>query len=94
MITVLIIYWIATTIYGTYWAVKNPPIRLGSDSEYFTLLEVIAKIFPAMCIAWIAVPAMLLHQIKFKRKRKIPEAGEVFARQADMSITFEKKKHE
>ena len=68
MITVLIIYWIATTIYGAYWAVKNPPFKLGPDSEYFTLLEVVAKLFPAMLIAWIAVPMMLLHKIKFKRK--------------------------
>ena len=68
MITVLIIYWIATTIYGAYWAVKNPPVKLGPDSEYFALLEVVAKLFPAMLIAWIAVPMMLLHKIKFKRK--------------------------
>jgi hypothetical protein len=37
---------------------------------------------------------MLLNKIKFKRKCRVTEAGEVFARQADMTITFEKKKHE
>lgn len=68
MITVLIIYWIATSIYGAYWAAKNPPFKLHPDSEYFTLLEVVAKLLPAMCIAWIVIPMMLLNQIKFKRK--------------------------
>jgi hypothetical protein len=37
------------------------------------------------------VPAGLLHQIKFKRKCKISEAGKVFADQADMKITFKRK---
>jgi hypothetical protein len=78
------------------WLVKNPSSRFASDDhgEYFTLLEFIAKLFPAMCIAWAVVPMMLLNNIKFKRKCRITEAGEVFARQADMTITFEKKKHE
>jgi hypothetical protein len=67
MIILLVIYWIATTIYGAYWLVKNPSIRGGDDGEYFTVLEVIAKLLPAMLIAWLAVPMFLLHQIKFKR---------------------------
>jgi len=67
MILLLVIYWVATTIYGAYWAVKNPSIRGGDDDEYFTVLEVVAKLFPAMLIAWLAVPMFLLHQIKFKR---------------------------
>jgi heme/copper-type cytochrome/quinol oxidase subunit 2 len=67
MILLLVIYWIATTIYGTYWLVKNPSDRRYEDNEYVTLLEVIAKLFPAMLIAWLAVPMFLLHQIKFKR---------------------------
>jgi len=64
---ILTSYWIVTTIYGAYWAVKNPPSGLGSDPKHFTLLEVIAKLFPAMLIAWLAIPLFLLHQIKFKR---------------------------
>jgi len=67
MITIFTIYWIATTIYGAHWAVKNPSIRGGDDGEYFTLLEVIAKLFPAMLIAWLAVPMFLLNKVKFKR---------------------------
>jgi hypothetical protein len=52
------------------WLVKNPSSRFASDDhgEYFTLLEFIAKLFPAMCIAWAVVPMMLLNKIKFKRK--------------------------
>jgi hypothetical protein len=78
------------------WLVRNPSSKFASDvrDEYFTLLEFIAKLFPAMCVAWAVVPMMLLNQIKFKRKCRVTEAGEVFARQADMTITFEKKKHE
>jgi hypothetical protein len=70
MITILTIYWIATTIVGAMWLVKNPSSKFASDDhgEYFTLLEFIAKIFPAMCIAWAVLPMMLLNQIKFKRK--------------------------
>jgi hypothetical protein len=67
MIILLVIYWITTTIYGAYWLVKNPSIMGYDDSEYFTLLEVIAKIFPAMLIAWLVVPMFLLNKIKFKR---------------------------
>ena len=94
MKTILIIYWIATTIYGVYWLIKNPSTRAGDDPEYVNLFEIIAKIFPAAILAWLFIPMALLIQIKFKRKRKVSEAGEVFARQADMTITFEKKKHE
>jgi hypothetical protein len=70
MITALIIYWIATTIYGAIWLVRNPSSKFASDDhgEYFTLLEFIAKLFPAMCVAWAVMPMMLLNQIKFKRK--------------------------
>ena len=70
MSTIFIIYWIATTIYGAVWLVKNPSSKFAGDvhDEYFTLLEFIAKLFPAMCIAWAVVPMMLLNKIKFKRK--------------------------
>lgn len=64
----LLLYWLVTTIYGAYWLVLNPPIRRGDDSEYYTLLDVIAKIFPAAILAWIFIPMMLLDKIKFKRK--------------------------
>jgi hypothetical protein len=68
MITVLVIYWIATTIYGVYWLTKHPSSRRYGDPEYITLLEIAAMIFPAMLIAWAVLPAMLLNEIKFKRK--------------------------
>jgi hypothetical protein len=65
--TLFLIYWILTTIYGVYWLVKHPSPRHGDDNDEFTLLEVIAKIFPAALIAWAIVPMLLLHQVKFKR---------------------------
>ena len=96
MMSIFMIYWIATTIYGAMWLVRNPSSKFTSDDhgEYFTLLEFIAKLFPAMCVAWLVVPMILLNKIKFKRKGKISEAGEVFAKQADTTITFKKKEHE
>ena len=63
--TILLIYWILTTIYGVYWLIAHP--SRFEDKEDFTLMEVIAKIFPSMLLAWIFVPMGLLHQIKFKR---------------------------
>jgi len=68
MITLLIIYWIATTIYGVIWIAKHPSHRRGDDPEYITLLEIVAMIFPAMCATWAILPMMLLNEIKFKRK--------------------------
>jgi len=66
--TLLLIYWILTTIYGTYWLVKHPSDRRYEDDNEFTLLEVIAKMVPAGLIAWAVVPMMLLHKVKFKRR--------------------------
>jgi hypothetical protein len=94
MIIILIIYWIATTIYGVYWLIKHPSERHGDDMEEFTLFEVLGKIFPSALLAWMFVPIGLLSQIKFKRKYKTSEAGKVFADQADMTITFKRNKHE
>ncbi len=54
-----------TTIYGVYWLIAHP--SRFEDKEDFTLMEVIAKIFPSMLLAWAIVPMGLLHQIKFKR---------------------------
>ena len=65
---ILLIYWLLTTIYAVYWLVKHPSDRRYEDNDEFTLLEVIAKIFPAGLIAWAIVPMLLLNQIKFKRK--------------------------
>lgn len=65
--TLLLIYWILTTLYGTYWLIKHPSDRRYEDNDTFTLLEVIAKTLPAMLIAWAVVPMMLLNQVKFKR---------------------------
>ena len=66
--TILLIYRILTTIYGTYWLVKHPSDRRYEDNDEFTLLEVIAKTVPAALLSWIFVPMFLLHQIKFKRR--------------------------
>ena len=63
----LLIYWILTTIYGTYWLVKHPSDRRYEDNDEFTLLEVIAKTVSAALLSWLFVPMFLLHQIKFKR---------------------------
>ena len=68
--TYLIYYWILTTTYGIYWLIKNPS-RFEDDEEHFTILDVLANVFPAMIVAPFAVPLMLLNQIKFKRKDKL-----------------------
>jgi hypothetical protein len=65
MKTLLIIYWIVTTIFGVYWLSKNPS-RFESKDEY-TLLDILGNIFPAMIIAPFAIPLYLLSLIKFKR---------------------------
>ena len=65
--TILLLYWILTTIYGVYWLIKHPSSRHGDDSEYFTLLEVFGHTFLAAIFGWFFVPFGLLHQIKFKR---------------------------
>lgn len=65
--TLLLIYWILTTIYGTYWLVKHPSDRRYEDDDEFTLLEVVAKTVPAAMIAWAIVPMLLLNKVKFKR---------------------------
>ena len=89
MITLLVIYWIATTIGGTYWLIKHPSQRGSSDMEYVTLLDIFAYAFMSTMLAPVFIPMGLLMQIKFKRK--VPEAGEVFAKQADTTITFKRK---
>ena len=66
--TIPLIYWILTTIYGVYWLVKHPSSKRYEDDDEFTLLEVIAKTVPAALLSWIFVPMLLLHQIKFKRR--------------------------
>ena len=66
--TLLLIYWVITTIYGVYWLIKHPSASRYEDTDTFTLLEVVAFILPAGLIAWAIVPMMLLHQVKFKRR--------------------------
>jgi len=66
--TLLIIYWIASTIYGVYYLIKNPN-NLQTEDE-FTLADVIGNIFPAMIIAPFAIPFYLSTLIKFKRPKK------------------------
>jgi hypothetical protein len=65
MLTLLLSYWALTTILGIYWMVKNPSIQ--QDPNEFTLLEVVAHIFPCALLAWAIIPMMLLNKIKFKR---------------------------
>jgi hypothetical protein len=60
----LIIYWILTTVYGIYWLIKNPGFH---DEEYFTILDALAYLFPALLLSWIVVPMFILASIKFKR---------------------------
>jgi hypothetical protein len=67
MILILLAYWIATTVYGVYWLIKNP--RYGEDNEYFSLMEAMAKLFPAALLAWAIVPIFLMSRIRFKRSR-------------------------
>ena len=61
----LISYWILTTIYGVYWLIKNP--SRFDNKEDFSILDVLANVFPAMILAPFAIPLMLLSKIKFKR---------------------------
>jgi len=65
--TLLIIYWIASTIFGVYYLIKNPS-NLQTEDE-FTLADVIGNIFPAMIIAPFAIPFYLSTLIKFKRPK-------------------------
>ena len=65
-------YWIATTAYGVYWLIKHPASKFSTmdgntPDEYVTLLEILAKTFPAALLAWMFVPMLLLSKIKFKR---------------------------
>jgi hypothetical protein len=71
MIILLLAYWMATTVYGVHWLIKNPASRFASDppDEYVTLLEVMGKLFPAALLAWAIVPITLLSRIRFKRSR-------------------------
>lgn len=62
----LLTYWILTTIYGVYWLIKNPS-GYDDDQVHFTLLDVLANVFPAMILAPFVVPMYILGSIKFKR---------------------------
>ena len=65
--TILIIYWIASTIYGVYWISK----KLGKleNKEYYTLLDLIAYLLASMLITPFALPIYLFNSIKFKRPK-------------------------
>lgn len=67
MKTIFLIYWLLTTIAGVIWMIKNPSNIKYQDDDEFSLLEVVAYIFPCGLLAWIFVPMMLLHKVKFKR---------------------------
>ena len=68
-------YWMATTVYGVYWLIKNPATSRFSTmdgntpDEYVTLLEIIAKTFMSAILSWVFVPILLLSKIRFKRSR-------------------------
>jgi hypothetical protein len=64
MKTIFLIYWLLTTIAGIIWLIKHPAMH--QDNE-ISLLEVIALIFPCGLLAWMVLPMMLLHKVKFKR---------------------------
>jgi len=70
MIKVILIYWIATTVYGVYWLIKNPSQRRGHDMEYYTLLDVVAFLLPAFILAPFFVPLVILDSFRFKRPKK------------------------
>lgn len=67
MLIVFLIYWLATSIYATYWLIKNPSSRMYEDEEYVTLLEIIAKFTLSTMLAPFLVPIVLLSTIRFKR---------------------------
>jgi hypothetical protein len=75
MTILLTAYWIATTVYGVYWLIKNPATSRFSTmdgntpDEYVTLLEVMGKLFPAALLSWLFVPLFLMSKIRFKRSR-------------------------
>jgi hypothetical protein len=64
---IILIYWLLTTTVGIIWMIKNPSDRRYQDDNEFSLLEVVAYIFPCGLLAWIIVPMILLHKVKFKR---------------------------
>jgi hypothetical protein len=66
--TLLIIYWIASTILGVYYLIKNPG-KFESKDE-FTLADVLGSILPSIIIAPFILPLWLLSLIKFKRPKK------------------------
>ena len=70
--TLLFIYWIATTAYGVYWLIKHPASKFSTmagntPDEYVTLLEILAKTFISALVSCVFVPMLLLSKIKFKR---------------------------
>lgn len=64
---VLAIYWLSTTLYATYWLIKNPSNRTYEDPEYVSLLEILAKFFMSAILGPFFVPIALLNTVRFKR---------------------------
>jgi len=62
----LLTYWILTTAYGVYWLIKHPSVY-DDDHVHFTILDVLANVFPALLLSWIIIPMFILGSIKFKR---------------------------
>ena len=70
--TLLFIYWIATTAYGVYWLIKHPASKFSTmdgntPDEYVTLLEILAKTFISALVSCVFVPIFLMSKIRFKR---------------------------
>jgi uncharacterized membrane protein YidH (DUF202 family) len=63
----LIIYWIASTIYGIYYFIKKSNYFKSKDE--FSLLNIICCIAVIMLIAPFVIPLYLLSLIKFKRAK-------------------------
>lgn len=66
--TLLIIYWIASTILGVYYLIKHP--GRFEDKDEFTLADILGSILPSIIIAPFILPLWLLSLIKFKRPKK------------------------
>jgi hypothetical protein len=75
MILILLAYWMATTVYGVHWLIKNPATSRFSTmdgntpDEYITLLEILGKTFISALLSWLFVPLFLMSRIRFKRSR-------------------------
>ena len=64
---ILLLYWIATTMIGTWWQIKNPSLWEDEDAN---ILEIVVKFGLSAIFAWCFVPIFLMLSIKIKRPKK------------------------